>query len=63
MDNQDFGKDYLAFYPAHNGLTVDGLQSDKSQVCIDGWLTAEQLRNIAAELDRLEAGMKDKDNG
>ena len=54
MDEQDFGNDYLEFYPAVNGLNQYGNPST-SQVCIDGWFTSAQLRNIAAELDRLEA--------
>lgn len=53
MDEQDFGNDYLEFYPAVNGLNQYG-NPGTSQVCIDGWFTSAQLRNIAAELDRLE---------
>lgn len=54
MNEQDFGNDYLEFFPAVNDLNQYGNPS-KSQVCIDGWFTSAQLRNIAAELDRLEA--------
>jgi hypothetical protein len=57
-NEKDFGNDYLKFHPSANGKTINGLQSEKSQVCIDGWFTAEQLRNIANELDRLESEMK-----
>lgn len=40
MDEQDFGNDYLEFFPNVNGM---------SQVCIDGWFTSTQLRKIAAD--------------
>lgn len=43
-DTQDFGMDYLRFFPVH--------ASGEPKVCIDGWFTAQQLRNIARELDR-----------
>lgn len=53
MSDKDFGNDYIAFYPNKNGLNQYG-KPEKSQVCIDGWFTSEQFRNIADELDRLQ---------
>lgn len=51
QDGQDFGQDYLEFFPTVKGLN----QTSISKVCIDGWFTAPQLRNIANQLDELEA--------
>jgi len=55
---KDFGNDYLEFYPAVNGKDKNGMPVEASKVCIDGWYTSAQLRNIADELDRLENEMK-----
>ena len=63
MAEKDFGTDYLEFYPSVDGKTANGLQSEKSQVAIDGWFTAQQLRNIADELDHLESEMKSYQTG
>ena len=56
----DFGTGYLEFGPAVDGKTADGLISDGSKACLDGWFTSRQLRNIANELDRKENEMRDK---
>ena len=58
----DYGRDYLEFYPEANGTNGPGNPST-SQVCIDGWFTSAQLRNIATELDRLEAKLKESPEG
>jgi hypothetical protein len=55
-----FGSGYLEFYPAYRGKTAGGLNCANSLVCIDGWFTSQQLRNIANELDRLEKEMATK---
>ena len=57
-NEKDFGNDYLEFYPAVNGGDENGMPVDASKVCIDGWFTSAQLRNIAAELERLEIELK-----
>ena len=58
--SKDFGGGYVEFWPAVSGKTKCGLRADKSEARLDGCFTAEQLRNIADELERQEAQMREE---
>lgn len=57
MNEKDFGKHYLEFYPSFPN------ELNTSFVIVDGSFTAQQLRNIADELDRQENLLKEEEQG